>query len=280
MSPEGTKTATDTARQYYDSGDADTFYATIWGGEDIHVGLYDGPTEPIARASRRTVDHLASLLSLSSASRVLDIGAGYGGAARVLVKAHGCQVTCLNLSRVENKRNRDLSRAAGLQGRITVTDGSFEDIPAADASFDAVWSQDAILHSGDRQKVLAEVARVLVPGGDFVFTDPMRADDCPKDVLEPILQRIHLADLGSPGFYEQVGTSVGLELVAYEDMTPQLARHYARVLEETTGRTGELVAAGVSEEYIERMKKGLGHWIEGGKAGYLAWGVFHFRKPA
>jgi sarcosine/dimethylglycine N-methyltransferase len=41
--------------------------------------------------------------------------------------------------------------------------------------------------------VLGEVNRVLKPmAGRFVFTDPMRADDCPEGVLDPILARIHL----------------------------------------------------------------------------------------
>ena len=29
------------AATYYDSSDADRFYAEIWGGEDIHIGLYE-----------------------------------------------------------------------------------------------------------------------------------------------------------------------------------------------------------------------------------------------
>ena len=45
------------ARDYYDSAEADDFYRTIWGGEDIHVGLYDNG-EDISRASRRTVETL------------------------------------------------------------------------------------------------------------------------------------------------------------------------------------------------------------------------------
>ena len=43
-----------TAASYYDSTDADHFYADIWGGEDIHIGLYAEPDEAIAAASRRT----------------------------------------------------------------------------------------------------------------------------------------------------------------------------------------------------------------------------------
>src|SRR5665811_603743 len=87
------------ARDYYNSSDADNFYFTIWGGEDIHIGLYDHPEEPIFDASRRTVQQMASLLEgLGENSRVLDIGSGFGGASRYLAKNFGCRVVALNLS--------------------------------------------------------------------------------------------------------------------------------------------------------------------------------------
>lgn len=267
-----------TAKQYYDSQDADNFYFTIWGGEDIHVGLYQSDDEPIFDASRRTVEHMASrLTNLNKEARVLDMGAGFGGAARHLAKHYGCQVVALNLSEIENQRDREMNRAQGLDHLIEVVDGSFEKVPYPDASFDVVWSQDAFLHSGQRAKVLKELARVLKPGGEAVFTDPMQADDCPEGVLNPILERIHLDTLGSPGFYKQTLTGQGLEDLGYEDHTQQLINHYSRVLRETEFRQEEL-SQSVSNDYIERMKKGLRHWVDGGKKGYLAWGIFHFRR--
>ena len=274
-----TDQATQTARDYYNSDDADNFYAEIWGGEDIHIGLYPSDAEPIKDASRRTVDHMADRLGeIDSSARVLDIGAGFGGAARRLVERSGCHVTCLNLSEAENQRNRDLNEAAGVEDRVTVIDGSFEDVPADDASMDIVWSQDAILHAGNRTKVLKEVDRVLKPGGLFVFTDPMRDDDCPEGVLEPILARIHLPDLGSPGFYKDTAAKLGWKDLGFEEMTHQLANHYARVLA-TTEQEQDRLQGKVSDEYIERMKAGLKHWIEGGRNGHLAWGIFLFQKP-
>lgn len=274
--------AVQVARDYYNSDDADNFYNIVWGGEDIHVGLYESDVEPIFEASRRTVAHLAQRLAdsggLGPASRVLDIGAGYGGAARYLAKTYGCKVVALNLSEVENERNRQLNREQGLDHLIEVVDGSFEAIPAPDASFDAVWSQDAILHSGHRRQVLEEVVRVMKPGARFVFTDPMAADDCPPGVLAPILERIHLDTLGQPGWYIQTLQSLGLEDLGYEDLAHQLTNHYSRVRAELEGRESELQGR-VSAEYVDRMKKGLGHWIDGGRAGHLAWGVFLFRKP-
>ncbi len=269
-----------TARDYYNSPDADHFYHSIWGGEDIHIGLYEHDREPIVDASRRTVAHMADLLGEPQADwRVLDMGAGYGGSARYLAENHGCHVTALNLSEVENERNRSINRARKLDTLIEVVDGSFESAPGPDENFDVVWSQDAFLHSGEREKVLREAIRVLKPGGVLIFTDPMAQDDCPEGVLDPILERIHLDSLGSPGFYQEAAADLGLDLIAFEDHAHQLPRHYGRVLEELEAREPDL-AGSISPEYITRMKKGLGHWVDGGQAGHLAWGIFRFRKPA
>jgi sarcosine/dimethylglycine N-methyltransferase len=267
----------ETARVYYNSSDADTFYASIWGGKDIHIGLYKNPADSIFEASHRSVEQLATLLTLKETDRLLDIGAGYGGTARYLVETTGCSADCLNLSEIQNQRNRLLNQEKGLSHKINVIDGSFEAIPSANAQYDAVISQDAILHSGQRRKVLEEVQRVLKVGGDFVFTDPMQADNCPAGVLQPVLARIHLDSLGSIGFYTQNLTTLGFETVQIIEMTEQLVNHYQRVLQALEERDTE-ISRRCSRDYVERMKIGLKHWIEAGQKGYLAWGYLHFRK--
>jgi len=164
--------AVERAEAYYDSGEADAFYQTIWGGQDIHIGLYADEIEPIADASRRTVETMATqLVGVDATTRILDLGAGYGGSARFLAERFGCRATCLNLSETQNDLNRKLTADAGLTDLVSVVYGDFENIPEPDDSFDIVWSQDAILHSGNRTRVLDEVSRVLVSGGQFIFTD-------------------------------------------------------------------------------------------------------------
>jgi sarcosine/dimethylglycine N-methyltransferase len=266
--------AVNIARDYYNSHDADNFYAIIWGGEDIHIGLYDDPADDIARASRRTVERMAGWVRLSPDTKVLDVGAGYGGAARFLAKTYGCRVTCLNLSELENERNRMLNREQGLDHLVDVVDGSFEDLPFEDNAFDVVWSQDAFLHSGDRSRVIEEVVRVLRPGGELIFTDPMAANGCPPSALTPILERLQLESMGSPDFYRRHLYRLGMKSVEFREETPHLARHYQRVLDETERREPELEGQ-VSEAYRTRMKTGLRNWVEGGNAGNLAWGIFH-----
>jgi sarcosine/dimethylglycine N-methyltransferase len=96
----------DITEAYYDSDDADAFYATIWGGEDLHIGIYDDTTD-IREASAETVDRMAAMLDgLDDHAQVLDIGAGYGGSARRIAKQHGARVRCLNISETQNDTNR------------------------------------------------------------------------------------------------------------------------------------------------------------------------------
>ncbi|OEV05611.1 class I SAM-dependent methyltransferase [Streptomyces oceani] len=276
---KGYSAAVTTARSYYNSSDADTFYASVWGGEDIHVGLYERPDEPIPEASRRTVERMAGKLQLSRGSTVLDLGSGYGGSARYLAETYGCRMLALNLSEVENERNRALNAERGLTGAIEVVDGSFENIPYPDNSVDVVWSQDAFLHSGNREKVLDEVARVLRPGGQLIFTDPMATDGTPKAKLQPILERIHLDTMGSPGFYHDQLTRLGFNEGpdgGFEEHREQLPAHYGRVLEETKRQETNGLAEKVSSDYLDRMKTGLGNWVHGGKEGHLTWGIFHY----
>jgi sarcosine/dimethylglycine N-methyltransferase len=272
--------AVEVARSYYNSRDADLFYHTVWGGEDLHLGIYETQADSIFIASRRTIDRMAEQTTrLSKGASVLDLGAGFGGTARYLARRFGARVTALNLSEVENERNRAMTAAQNLGDLVQVVDGSFQALPFPAESFDVVWSQDAILHSNDRAQVLREAARVLRPGGEFVFTDPMQADDCPPQVLDPILSRIHLQSLGSPNFYQQVARSLGLEVVRVEDQSPNLIRHYATVAQETERQWKELVRKGISIEYLESMLQGLRRWVEGGQQGWLVWAIFVMRKP-
>ncbi|MDA0339823.1 MAG: methyltransferase domain-containing protein [Proteobacteria bacterium] len=266
----------DVARAYYNSEDADNFYHLIWGGEDIHIGMYADSDESIPIASRRTVAYLAAKVDyLSANAQVLDLGSGFGGSARFLAANHASHVTALNLSEVENERHRQMNREAGLDDRIEVVDGSFEGIPCGDGTFDIVWSQDAILHGGHRDEVLKEVDRVLKKGGEFILTYPMQADHCPEGVLQPILDRIHLETLGSPGFYADQARKLGWRNKGFRDFTPHLITHYTRVLEESKKNETHPREA-VSEDYLDRMQVGLSRWIEGGQRCHLAWGVLHF----
>ena len=266
------------AEEYYDSSPAVAFYKNVWGGEDIHIGLYHSEDEDIGAASRRTVVNMAQrLLPLGQDSNVIDLGAGFGGTARYLASNFGCNVTCVNVSEAQNALNREMNDESGLADKINVVHGSFEEVPQPDEFYDVAWSQDAILHSANRESVLDEVQRLLKPEGEFIFTDPMQSEDCPPEVLQPILDRIHLETLGSVEFYKTNLENRGFVELDTIERLDDMRTHYARVEEELRERYDEICELS-GTEYVENMLRGLGHWVDGADRGHLAWGIMHFQK--
>ncbi len=270
--------AVEAVRSYYNSGDVRRIYDVSYGDEHLHLGIYESERDTVDEAGQRTVERIASMIrGLTPGTRVLDIGAGHGGSARYLFRRYGCHVACLNLSDAQNARNRDLNARDRCSLAINVVDGSFEDIPVTDESFDVVWSQDAILHSTRRKQVFAEVGRVLCKGGQFIFTDPMVGESCPPEALQPILDRVHLDSLGSLREYRAMLSELGFEELEFADLTPHLATHYGRILDGLLGNEQDL-AKHCGADHVQRVKTGLRHWVDGGERGYLQWGILHFRK--
>lgn len=276
----GYSVAVQTAQNYYNSNDAEYFYSSLWGGEDLHVGIHKSDDEPVLDASNRTTERMAKQVadSLRPGTRVLDIGGGYGGVARYLAAQFGVHVTSLNLSEVQNERARRMTAERGLNDLVMIVDGDFENIPYDSDSFDLIWSQDALLHSGNRARVMAEAARVLKPGGTFVFTDPMSADGVETDKLQPVLDRIQLETMGTPEFYRHELERHGLARRLFEQHTEQIARHYGRIRNELDINRGELEKH-ISATYLANMREGLQNWVDFSNAGLLAWGIMVFDKP-
>jgi SAM-dependent methyltransferase len=124
------------------------------------------------RASRE----LLELAQIRAEDRVLDIGAGLAGPARLLASAVGCRVDCLELSPDYCAGAALLNRLTGLDDRIEVHEGSAVDLPFADDSFDVVWMQNVGMNIADKRKLYTEVNRVLKPDGRFAFQEIAAGD--------------------------------------------------------------------------------------------------------
>ena len=119
------------------------------------------------QASRELLD----MARIQAGDRVLDIGAGLAGCARLLVSAVGCRVDCVEMSADYCAGAALLNRLTGLEERIDVHQGSALELPFPDESFDVVWMQNVGMNIADKTRLYAEIARVLKPGGRYVFQE-------------------------------------------------------------------------------------------------------------
>ena len=114
----------------------------------------------------RLYDMLALLGVGTPGQRVLDLGTGTGLLARELAR-RGCEVSGTDVAPGQIDAARQLAQAEGLSVDFQVARA--EACPHADASFDAVTASQCWLYF-DAPRAIAEVKRVLKPGGVLVTT--------------------------------------------------------------------------------------------------------------
>lgn len=131
----------------------------VWGDGFLSPG---GPEEVAALLH----DHDISGL------KVLDIGSGLGGVDALLACRHGAGgVTGIDVEEHLIAAATDLIAAKGLADRVRFQLVEPGPLPFKNASFDLVFSKDAMLHIPDKPSLYADVLRVLKPGGAFIASD-------------------------------------------------------------------------------------------------------------
>lgn len=104
--------------------------------------------------------------------RVLDVGCGRGGTVHTLISFFDpAQVSGLDLS----TNAIEFCRQAHRDPRVSFREGDAEALPFAAASFDIVTNVESSHSYPSIERFYREVARVLAPGGHFLYTDALSA---------------------------------------------------------------------------------------------------------
>lgn len=139
------------------------------------AAIYDRITQPSEEACLR--QWRAELLR-RLAGVVLEVGAGTG----LNMPHYPRTVTRLVLSEPDPHMRRRLSQRARAQGweQAEILDASLEKLPLPSDAFDAVVGTLVLCSVGRLDRALAEIRRVLRPGGRFVFIEHVAAEDRPR----------------------------------------------------------------------------------------------------
>ena len=133
--------------------------------------LTDAPFVCNPELTRREVEGVIQVLQLDRADRILDLCGGQGRHALELARRGYRHLTVFDYADFLLERGRREATATGL--KVTFTQGDARTLPFPAASFDVVLlmsnSFGYFADAADDRRVLAEIGRVLIPGGRFLM---------------------------------------------------------------------------------------------------------------
>jgi 2-polyprenyl-6-hydroxyphenyl methylase/3-demethylubiquinone-9 3-methyltransferase len=137
----------------------DTLAESWWqAGSKLHM---------LARMNPARFAYFDTLVEHWQGLRVLDLGCG-GGLTTACLAQRGAAVVGVDLSRASLHVASCHAHGHGHAEPIFAC-GRAESLPFADASFDMVWCTDVLEHLPDLPTAIAQIARVLKPGGLFLY---------------------------------------------------------------------------------------------------------------
>ena len=275
----------------YDAWTDDRLLENLWG-EHVHLGHYGDP--PRRRDFRdakadfvHALVHWSGLDTLPAGSRVLDVGCGMGGSARILSRDYGFEVVGISISPSQVARASALT-PQGLNCRFAVMDAL--DLQLDDQSFDAVWSVEAGPHMPDKQRYADELLRVLKPGGTLAVADWNRRDPSDGAMNRPerwvmhqlLTQWAHPEFASIKGFHRNLESSVHRRgVIEVGDWTRATLPSWIDSIAEGVRRPGAVLSLGPSavlQGLRETPTLLLMHWAFA--TGLMQFGVFRTSRSS
>jgi demethylmenaquinone methyltransferase/2-methoxy-6-polyprenyl-1,4-benzoquinol methylase len=180
---------------------------------------------------------LVSRLHVGPDDTVLDVATGTAAIAIELVRRAGCRVVGLDQSQEMLATGRLRVDAAGFTNRIELVEGTAEQLPFEDGSFDALTVTYLLRYVEDPAATMRELARVVKPGGALAMLE----FGLPRGLARPAWElyvRVGLPALGalvSPG-WRRVGGFLGPSIREFHRRNDLPAQWRAAGIEDVRSR--------------------------------------------
>ena len=190
---------------------------------------------------------------------VLDIGCGAGGIDIALATTHGAAyVTGVDVEDSVLTHARTLVAARGLADRVGLVKVAPGPLPFAPGTFDVVFSKDSIIHIPDKHALMAEVARVLKPGGWFLGSDWLIGTEKISQQMADYIAAEGL-DFGmaTPARYGAAMVSQGFTDLRIASRNAWYRDEARREVARMKGEVGDRAAAIVGRDFVDQN---IGIW--------------------
>lgn len=198
---------------------------------------------------------LARLAQVKPGDKVLEVGCGAGGPARVLAGEKGAVVTGIDITPGLIDLARRLSEVADISVRFETADAL--DLPFEEATFDVVWTQHAAAAIADKTRFYAEMRRVLKPGGRLAMHDMMQGTT--QGTLHmpiPTTDTEDVTFLMRPERLTELLSTIGLRKVIWRDQTAATIDWF-KMLPPAGSFSIQLIKGDRFPEMVENLKRNL-----------------------
>jgi len=153
--------------------------------------------------------------------RVLDVGSGLGGPARVLASEKNCHVTGVDITKEFCEVATMLSKLTRLEHVTDFRHGDATALPLKDGQFDLVLTMQIQMSIENKRRFYDEISRVLKPGGRFVFQDIMSGPGGEVHLPVPWATRRESSFLISIDALRETLEEVGFQIETLEDFSEE-----------------------------------------------------------
>lgn len=195
--------------------------------------LLGGELHPGGEATTRRA---LELITLRPGARLLDVASGSGASALLAARDFGARVTGIDYGEQAVIGATAAARAEGLEDLATFIHGDAEALPVPDESFDAVLCECSLCTFPDKPVAVAQMRRVLRPGGRVAISDVViDPDRLPQELLGPFATIACVGSALSREGYQELLEEAGLEVFAVEARGEDTGRFAERIEERLRG---------------------------------------------
>jgi SAM-dependent methyltransferase len=234
-------------------------YATASLGDRVQdalarVGLGEGtidwsalaPIDEFHTGGPAATREVVAALDPMAGDRVLDVGSGLGGTARLIAAQRQCDVTGIDLTPEFVQVAQRLTERTGLSDRVRFVCADALALPFDDGAFDAAITQHVAMNIADRARLYAEIRRVIAPGGRFALYDVVAGDGEPLTFPVPWARDPEMSFLLTADETRAAVAAAGFEEASFADRTDtvvQGARFWARNVDPPPGAAPDVAPA-------------------------------------